>query len=166
MTILKKFDPEHNLCPVSIKLPTFNNSKIPILTLTHKKNHFDISFILVDSKSIPILRLSTSESLNLIKFISVVNINNKQFLCEFPDFFGEIGSLKNTDHFEIKDNVAPLVTPARKIPLTLKAKLEQELKHMVDLNIIKPVPKPTDWVNKLILVKFGYISTQDFEQSH
>ena len=105
-------------------------------------------------------------SVNLINCISVVNINNKQFLCEFPDFFGEIGSLKNTDHFEIKDNVAPLVTPARKIPLTLKAKLEQELKHMVDLNIIKPVPKPTDWVNKLILVKFGYISTQDFEQSH
>ena len=67
MTILKKFDPEHNLCPVSIKLPTFNNSKIPILTLTHKKNHFDISFILVDSKSIPILRLSTSDKMYFCK---------------------------------------------------------------------------------------------------
>ena len=105
-------------------------------------------------------------SVNLINCISVVNINNKQFLCEFPDCFGEIWSLKNTDHIEINDNVAPLVTPARKIPLTLKAKLEQQLKHMVDLNIIKPVPKLTDWVKKLIPAKFGYISTQDFEQSH
>ena len=37
-------------------------------------DHFDVSFIVVDSKSIPILGLSTSESLNLIKRISTVNV--------------------------------------------------------------------------------------------
>ena len=37
---------------------------------------------------------------------------------------------------------------------------------MVDLDIIKPVQKPTDWVNGLVVVekangKLRYVSTQD-----
>ena len=62
-------------------------------------------FIVVDSKSVRILGLSTSESLDQIKHISTVNISGEQFLSEFFDYFGEIGTLKNTQHIEIKDNV-------------------------------------------------------------
>ena len=158
MTILKKFDTEPDLCPVKIKLSAYNNSKIPVLgecslTLKHKKDHFDVSFIVVDSKSVPILGLATSESLNLIKRISTINVSDEQFLSEFSDCFGEIGTLKNTHHIEIKDNVTPVVTPVRKIPLALKPKLEKELKRMVDLDIIEPVQKPSDWVNGLVLVE-------------
>ena len=40
---------------------------------------------------------------------------------------------------EIKDNATNVVTPVRKIPLTLKPKLEKELKQMVDLDIIEPI---------------------------
>ena len=83
-----KFDPEPELYSVNVKLSTYNNSKIPILgkcslTLNHKKDHFDVSFILVDSKSAPNLGLATSESLNLIKCTSVVNVSDEQFLSEF-----------------------------------------------------------------------------------
>ena len=116
LAILKKFDPEPDLCPVNIKLCGDNNSKIPVLgecslTLKHKKAHFDVLFIVVDSKSVPILGLATSESLNLKKSISAINVSRKQFLSEFSDCFGEIGTLKNTHHIEIKDNVTPVVTP-------------------------------------------------------
>ena len=72
---------------------------------------------------------------------------------EFSDCFGEIGTLKNTHHIEIKDNVNPVVTPLRKIHLALKPKLEKKLKRMVDLDIIEPVQKPTNWVNRLIVVE-------------
>ena len=71
----------------------------------HKKNHFDVSFIIVHSKSVPTLGLAVSESLNLTKRISSVNVSNKQFLSDFSDCFGEIGTHKNTHHIEIKDNV-------------------------------------------------------------
>ena len=72
---------------------------------------------------------------------------------EFSDCFGEIGTLKNTHHIEIKDNVNPAVTPLRKIHLALKPKLEKKLKRMVDLDIIEPVQKPTNWVNGLVVVE-------------
>ena len=80
---------------MNIKLFAYNNSKIPILgkcplTLKHKKDHFDVSFIVVDSKSMPFLGLATSESLNLIKRISAVNVSDGELLFEFSDCFGEI----------------------------------------------------------------------------
>ena len=74
-------------------------------------------------------------------------------MSEFSDCFGEIGTLKNTHHIEIKDNVPPVVTPVRKIPLALKSKLEKELKHKVDFDIIEPVQKPTNWVSRLVVVE-------------
>ena len=103
---MEKCYPELDLCPKNIKLST-SNSKIPVLgkCLKHKKDHFDVSFIVVNSKSVPILGLATSENLNLTRHISVINVRDEQFLFEFPDCFGEIGTLKNTHHLEIKDNV-------------------------------------------------------------
>ena len=74
-------------------------------------------------------------------------------MSEFSDCFGEIGTLKNTHHIEIKDNVPPVVTPVRKIPPALKSTLEKELKHMVDFDIIEPVQKPTNWVSRLLVVE-------------
>ena len=126
---MKKFDPELYLCPVNIKLSAYNNFKIPVLggcslTLKHKKDSFDVSFIVVNSKSVLILGLATSENLNLIKRISAINVSDEQFLSVFSDCFGEIGTLKNIPYIEIKDNVTPVVNPVRKISLALKPKLE------------------------------------------
>ena len=112
-----------------------------------------MSFIVVDSKSVSILGLGTSENLNLIKHISAINVSGEQFLSEFSDCFEETGTLKNTHYIEIKDNVTPVATPVQKIPLPLKPKLEKELKRMVDLVIIEPVQKPTDWVNGTLVKK-------------
>ena len=62
-------------------------------------------------------------------------------------------TLNITHHIEVKDNVKPVVTLVRKVPHTLKPKLEKELKRMVDLDIIKPIKKPTEWVNSLVIVE-------------
>ena len=74
-------------------------------------------------------------------------------MSEFSHCFGEIGTLKNTHHLEIKDNITPVVTPIRNLPLTLKPEIEKELKRLVDLAIIEPVQKTSDWVNGFVVVE-------------
>ena len=54
-------------------------------TQKHEKDHFDVLFIVVNSKSLPILELAASESLKLIKRISAVNLSDEQFLPKFSD---------------------------------------------------------------------------------
>ena len=62
-------------------------------------------------------------------------------MSELSDCFGEIGTLRNTHHIEIKDNVTSVVTPVGKIPLALKPKLEKKLKRMVDFDINESIQK-------------------------
>ena len=45
------------------------------------------------------------------------------------------------------------MTSAKKIPLALKPKLEKELKHIVDVDVIEPIQKPTNWGNGLVVEK-------------
>ena len=153
---LENISPKPDLQPVNVQLSAYNGSKIPVvgkcsLTLDHKNNSFKVSFIVVDS--VPILGLKTSEHLQLIKRIFRIQTNGETFFSEFHDCFGEIGTLNTTHHIEVKHNVKPVVTPVRKVPHELKPKLENELKRIVDLDIIEPIEKPTDWVNGLVIVE-------------
>ena len=65
----------------------------------------------------------------------------------FADCFGEIGCLKRTHHIEVDEKVEPTIVLVRKIPFSLKPKLEKELQRMMKLDVIKPVNHPTEWVN-------------------
>ena len=80
-------------------------------------------------------------------------MKENSFLSEFSDCFGEIGTLNKAHHIEIKENFAPVFTPVRRIPHSLKPKVEKELKRMVDLDRTEPVDEPTDWVNGLVPVE-------------
>jgi hypothetical protein len=115
----------------------------------------NVLFIVVDSDSVPILGLNTSVKLNLIKQVYQISKNIQSTTPvheEFSDCFGEIGCLPRVHHIEIRDDVKPVIAPVRKIPCALKPKLKKELQRMVDLEIIEPVEKPTDWVNALVIV--------------
>ena len=133
---LENISPKPDLQPVNVKVSAYNGSKILVvgkssLTLDHKNHSFKVSFIVVDSDSVPILGLKTNKHLQLIKRICWIETNSETFFSEFHDCFGEIGTLNATHHIEIKDNVKPVVIPVRKVPHVLKPKLEKELKQMV-----------------------------------
>ena len=150
LKIYQKLNPQPDLHPVNLKLSAYNNSKISVtgkcsLTLEHKSELFNVSFLVVDIKSVSILGLKLCENLKLIK--CSVESKENPFLSEFSDCFGEIGTLNKTHHIEIKENFPPVVTPVQRISHFLKPKVEKELKRIVDLDIIEPVDEPTDWVN-------------------
>ena len=158
--LLKNLSPRPMLKPTTMKLSAYNGTEIPvagkcITSIKLKNQKVNVLFIVVDADSVPIIGLNTSEKLNLIKRVyKITNDNPAQpnIEDEFSDCFGEIGCLKRTHHFEVKEDVMPVISPIRKIPFALKTKLKEELQRMVKLDIIEPVEKPTDWVNALVIV--------------
>ena len=123
------------------------------LTLEHKNELFNVSFLVVGTKSVPILGIDSCKNVKPIKRICSAESKENSFLSKFLDCFGEIGTLNKTHHIEIKENFNPVVTPVRRKPHSLKLKVEKELKRMVDLDIIEPVHEPTDWINGLVIVE-------------
>ena len=92
-----------DLQPVNIKFSAYNGSNIPVfgncsLTLAHKNNYFKV----LDSESVPILGLKTSEHFQLIKRICRTERNSETFFSEFHDCFGEIGTCNTIHHIEVK----------------------------------------------------------------
>lgn len=52
---------------------------------------------------------------------------------------------------EGNEGVKPVKMPARKVTLAIKDKLKQELDRLEQLEIIKPVNTPTDWISSLVV---------------
>ena len=53
-------------------------------------------------------------------------------------------------HIKIDKNAKPIVHPPRKVPVTLRPRIQQELKHIEELDMIEKVEEPTDWVNNMV----------------
>ena len=71
----------------------------------------NVLFLVVYTKSVPILVLESCENIKIIKRICSVESKENSFLSELSDSFGEIGTLNNTYQIEIKENFIPVVTP-------------------------------------------------------
>ena len=44
-----------------------------------------------------------------------------------------------------------MISPSRRIPFSIKPKLESELDRLVSLDVLAPVEEPTDWVSNLVI---------------
>ena len=111
------------------------------------------SFLVFDTKSVLSLGLELCKNLKFIKRICSLESKENWFASEFSDYFEETGTLNKTHHIEIKENFPPVVTPVRRIPNTLKRKVDKELKCIVDLDMIEPADEPTGWVNGLVIIE-------------
>ena len=112
-----------------------------------------MSFLAVETKSVPIPGLESCDNLKLIKHICSVESKENSFTPEFSDRFWETGTLNKTNHIKIKEKFTPVVTLVQQFSHAIKPKVEKELKCMVDLDIIETVNEPTNWVNELIIVE-------------
>ncbi len=149
--LLYNLSPRPKLKPASVKLSAYNGTP----RVKHRGQIIPILFVVVDSDSVPLLGLNTCDKLHLIKQVYEISEDvqcHSSIEEEFSDCFGEIGCLKKTHHIELRDDIKPVVIPVRKVAFALKPKLKEELQRMVDLNVIEPVEKPTEWVNALVIV--------------
>lgn len=80
---------------------------------------------------------------------NVFVVLNRKKAHSFLNFQIDFG----THNIEIKKKITPFVTPVQRIPHDLKPKVENELKRMVDLDVMEPADELTDWINDLVIVE-------------
>ena len=122
-----------------------------MLTVNEK---YKMSFVVVPSVSQPLLGRVACEKLGLIKRIHEINKDKyTELQSQYADVFDGLGCLPGKHSIVVDPTVQPVVNPCRKVPFALHNKLKEELDRMVDLKVIAPVDKPTDWVNSIVIVK-------------
>ena len=93
-------------------------------------------------------------ALNILTKVDAVGDTTSSIPSQFPELFQGLGTMKA--EYEIKIN--PDATPyalfsARRIPIPLRHKVEQELKQMEVTGVISKVDQPTDWCAGMVVVQ-------------
>ena len=57
-----------------------------------------------------------------------------------------------TVQLHINQDVKPIAQPARRVPFSLRDKVEEKINELVSPDIIEPVEGPTLWVNPVVIV--------------
>jgi hypothetical protein len=84
---------------------------------------------------------------------TAVSSYNARIEDEFPNLFGDIGKIKNTQvQLHIDTNVTPKQQKHRRIPFHIRKDVEKELQRLEDLDIIEQVDGPTPWVSPIVVV--------------
>ena len=167
-------------CKVSnVKLSAFGGSVIPTIgkcflncTMGNSPIH-ECEFYIVEIDSTPILGITACDKLNLIPCIDSLNVvQNKQNaevlkfenICDmndlknhvfdiYADSFEGLGHIDGLYKIKLSDEARPVINPPRRVPFAMKLKVKQELDRMIEMNVIKKVDEPTDWVNSIVVTE-------------
>ena len=149
-----KFRRRPTLHKTKTRLTAYNQTPIKvegrcIINLNYRSKTYPTLFIIAHTKSKPILGLQACERLNLVKRID--SSSSSEYTTEYSDCFGELGTLDTMHHIYTDPSIPPVIDACRKVPIALQPRLKAELQRMENLEIIKPVTEPTDWVSSLAI---------------
>ena len=72
---------------------------------------------------------------------------------KYPELCDGIGKLKNYQAtIHVDPEVQPIAQHARRIPFSMRKKLEEKIQAMINDDIIEEVKGPTPWVSPLVIV--------------
>jgi hypothetical protein len=151
-------------------LVSYTKEKIPIkgkcnLIVQFNKNKFEVEFYVEHKHNKTVIGLRTgllTGILQLNKEIHTININEqfmtcqnnyKNFIHKYEDVFKGIGKMNKPYHFELKENVKPIISPIRNVPFALRDNFKKCLDELEKNEIIKKVEGCSEWVNSYVLVK-------------
>ena len=94
--------------------------------------------------------MKTITELQLVKRIDTLS---KDPLAKYADTFTGLGCITDvTYHIKVDPTCKPVIHPPRRIPVTIRAKVKQELERMERLAVVKKIHEPTEWVNSMVTV--------------
>ena len=110
------------------------------MTCHHKGKCHPVVFEVIDQDVPNILGLTTCMELNLVQRLDAINNQTADILDTYSDVFEGLGCITGASyHIKIDESAQPVVHPPRKIPVTLRPKIQQELHRMEKLDVIEKV---------------------------
>ncbi|XP_041485958.1 uncharacterized protein K02A2.6-like [Lytechinus variegatus] len=162
-TIYHKLKPKPKLQKAKVKLTGYYETNIPVkgrcyVQMEYKGVKHSVQCFIIPGNRQPLLGLRTSEDLYLVKRVYHVDKQTeiktgKTVVQDYDNVFVGLGCLPGKHHITLKDNAQPVQHACRKVPFPLQKKLKEELDKMENMNVIKQVDEPTDWVSSLVVVK-------------
>lgn len=111
--------------------------------------------VIAEKGAVPLLGKTTAEKMGVLRigvpgFVGSVSEKPEN---KFPKLFSGLGKLKDTQiHLHQKENVKPVVQKARKIPFSLREKVEEKIHELEELDIIERACGPTSFVSPIVVV--------------
>ena len=113
----------------------------------------EAEFIVLDGTARSILGCSTARDLNVLKLGPEVNVLTKSEVKQkYPECFEGIGKVKDFQlKIRIDPNVKPVAQSPRRVPFSMRKKVEDKLNELLEKDIEK-VYGPTPWVSPVCVV--------------
>ena len=141
----------------------------------YKDKLYQVKFYIVDRKVPAVLSAATCTEMGLVSRIHTVastsskdqqadttspassvthteTTDTPDILQEYSDLFQGLGCLPGEHAIKIDPAVTPVVHPPRKVPVTLKGKIKEELDRMEKAGVIVRQTEPTEWVSSMVTV--------------
>lgn len=161
---VKKLKKVHEIEKTDQTIVAYGENKIKlvgkiVLRCIVKGKACNISFVVADVNSKPILGLSTCVYLNLITKTERVDSLSKQmtkgieFLHNNKTVFEGTGKVPFSYKIELKKDSIPVVSSCRRLPDVVKQKLKITLDNLVNRDIIEKADGPSEWVNSIVCVE-------------
>ncbi len=113
-------------------------------------------FVVIEEKGIPLLGRTTVEELGVLKVgqkamrVEVNTVTDIQ--GQYPGLFKGLGKLKDRQlKLTINHQVKPVAQPVRRIPFSLRGKVEKKVRDVLDKDVIEPVEGATGWVSPIVV---------------
>ncbi len=122
---------------------------------------YSVKFTVVSEDFMPLIGMETALKMELID----VNEHNMEMVASvsttevlFDDKYRvlweeKLGTFEGEVHLKVDESVTPVIMPAKRIPVSLKEKLHEELNRMQELGVIAQVDEPTPWVNQIAITQ-------------
>ena len=137
------------------------------LPCEHKGNVCNVQFHVVEVEASAVLSAKTCKEIGLLLRIHQVQdaqpkeqhcipecptVANQNILHEYSDLFQGLGGIPGEHTIKVDPRVPAVVHPPRKVPVSLKDKIKDELDRMEQTGVIVRQTEPTDWVNSMVAV--------------
>ena len=99
----------------------------------------------METQSKSIISGETAENIGLIKRLY-------QIETDYCELFQGLGSIPGEQTIKIDPNVKPIVHSPRRVPISLRSKVKEELDRMERLSVVVKQKEPTPWVNSIVTV--------------